>query len=114
MSPSLQLLAALRYLATGNFQLTLADMADTSQADLSRCIRRVVHDIAKVAQRYFRFSIPEEESAVMQAFSTIAGMPGCTGCVDGTLIPVRGPGGDDAELHHGRKGFYAYNVMADV
>ena len=106
------MLVALRYLATGNFQLTLADTADMSQASVSRCIRRVVHAIAEVAPRYIRFPTPEEESAVMQAFFTIAGMPGCIGCVDGSLIPVRGPGGDDAELYRGRKGYYAYNVMA--
>lgn len=97
ISPSLQLLVALRYLATGNFQLTLADTADMSQASVSRCIERVIRAVAEVAPRYIQFPTPEEETAVMQGFSTIAGMPGCIGCIDGTLIPIKGPGGDDAE-----------------
>ncbi|KAG0724949.1 hypothetical protein GWK47_039535 [Chionoecetes opilio] len=42
ISPSLQLLVALRYLATGNFQLTLADTADMSQPSVSRCLKTVV------------------------------------------------------------------------
>ncbi|KAG0726532.1 putative nuclease HARBI1 [Chionoecetes opilio] len=112
VSPSLQLLVGLRYLATGNFQLTLADTADMSQASVSRCLKMVVHAIAEVAPRYIRFPTPAEESGVLQAFSTITGMPGYIGCVDGTLIPVRGPGGEEAELYRGRKGFCAYNVMA--
>ncbi|KAG0727918.1 putative nuclease HARBI1 [Chionoecetes opilio] len=107
ISPSLQLLVALRYLATGNFQLTLADTADMSQPSVSRCLKTVVHAIAEVAPRYIRFPTPAEEAGVMQAFSTIAGMPGCIGCLDGTLIPVRGPGGEETELYSGRKGFYA-------
>ncbi|KAG0717769.1 putative nuclease HARBI1 [Chionoecetes opilio] len=111
ISPSLQLLVALRNLATGNFQLTLADTADLSQPSVSRCLKTVVHAIAEVAPRYIRFPTPAEEAGVMQAFSTIAGMPGYIGCLDGTLIPVRGPGGEEAELYRGRKGFYAYNVM---
>ena len=110
--PGLQLLAALRYLATGNFQLTVADTADMSQASASRCIRRVVRAITEVSARHIRFPTPAEEDAIMQAFSTIAGMPGCIGCIDGTLIPIRGPGGHDAELYRGRKGYFAYNVMA--
>ncbi len=83
-----------------------------SQASASRSIRQVVHAIAQVSARHISFPTPAEEGTIMQAFSTIAGMPGCIGCIDGTLIPIRGPGGDDAELYRGRKGFFAYNVMA--
>lgn len=110
--PGLQLLVALRYLATGNFQLTVADTADMSQASASRCIRRVVRAITEVSARHIRFPTPAEEDAIMQAFSTIAGMPGCIGCIDGTLIPIRGPSGHDTELYRGRKGYFAYSVMA--
>ncbi|KAG0714598.1 putative nuclease HARBI1 [Chionoecetes opilio] len=61
ISPSLQLLVSLRYLATGNFQLTPADTADMSQASVSRCIKKVVHAIAEVAPRYIRLPTPAEE-----------------------------------------------------
>lgn len=47
----------------------------------------------------------------MQQFSAIAGMPGVIGCVDGTHIPIRSPGGQDAELYRCRKGYFSINVM---
>ncbi|XP_069997619.1 putative nuclease HARBI1 [Penaeus vannamei] len=45
----------------------------------------------------------------MSQFSVIAGMPGVIGCVDGTHIPIRSPGGVDAELYRCRKGFFPLN-----
>ncbi|XP_045102998.1 putative nuclease HARBI1 isoform X2 [Portunus trituberculatus] len=112
ISPSLQLLVTLRYLATGSFQLTVADTSEMSQASASRCIRRVVRAIAEVSAGHIRFPTPAEEGAVTQAFSAIAGMPECIGCIGGTLIPIKGPGGDDAELYRCRQGFFAINMTA--
>ncbi|MPC54035.1 putative nuclease HARBI1 [Portunus trituberculatus] len=62
----------------------------------------------EVLVEHIRFLTSAEEVAIMQAHSTIAGMPGC---IDGTLIPIRGLGGDDAELYCGCKGLFAYKVM---
>ncbi|KAG7161882.1 nuclease HARBI1-like 5, partial [Homarus americanus] len=96
-----QLLVALYYLAT-----------DMSQASVCRSIKRVTRAITTIAPRYIRFPSPAEETTAMQEFSVIVNMPCCIGCIDGTLIPIRGPGGDDAELYRCRKDCFAYNVMA--
>ena len=56
----MQLLVAICYLATGNFQLTVANNADMSQASTGRCIRRVVYAITEVSARNIRFPTPEE------------------------------------------------------
>ena len=55
--------------------------------------------LVDLAHIYIKFPEPGEEGAVMQAFSAYANMPGCIGCIDGTLIPIRSPGGPDAEVY---------------
>ncbi|KAG0723953.1 putative nuclease HARBI1 [Chionoecetes opilio] len=85
ISPRMQLLATLQYVATGDMQLTIADTADMSKASVFRCVQRVTRAIARIAPRHIKFPTPTEEIAEMQAFSRIAGMPGCIGCIDGTL-----------------------------
>ena len=83
-----------------------------SKASVCRCVRRVTCAITKVASRHIRFPTSAEEHLEMQAFSSIAHMPGCIGYIDGTLIPIRSLGGDEAELYRCRKDFFALNVMA--
>ncbi|XP_042856931.1 protein ANTAGONIST OF LIKE HETEROCHROMATIN PROTEIN 1-like [Penaeus japonicus] len=111
ISPRLQLLVGLRYFATGNFQLTIADTASMSQKSVSTFVARVAAAIKEIAPLHIKFPQPEREAAVMQAFSLYANMPGCIGCIDGTLIPIRSPGGPDAEVYRCRKDYFAINVM---
>ncbi|KAG0713872.1 Zinc finger protein 530 [Chionoecetes opilio] len=104
ISPSLQLLVALRYLATGNFQLTLADTADMSQPSVPRCLKTVVTPSRSCTEDH---PVPTtQRGGVMQAFSTIAGpLPGLHWTAGWHSTSVRGPGGEEAELYRGRKGF---------
>ncbi|XP_042877918.1 putative nuclease HARBI1 [Penaeus japonicus] len=95
----LQFLVALRYLATGNFQLSMGDCHEMSQPTVSRCVRSVSVKIADLAVEYITFPQPAEEEVVMQQFSLIAGMPGVIGCVDGTHIPIKSPGGVGLAVH---------------
>ncbi|XP_042207033.1 uncharacterized protein LOC121855887 [Homarus americanus] len=103
---------ALRYLATDDLQLTVGDTADMSQASVCRSTKRVTCAITTIAPLYIWFPTPAEETTAMQDFSIIANMPGCIDCIDGTLIPIIGPGGNDSELYRCRKDYFAYNVMA--
>ncbi|KAB0790587.1 hypothetical protein PPYR_15006 [Photinus pyralis] len=45
-------------------------------------------------------------------FYEIARFPGVTGCIDGTHIPIRSPGGDRAEVFRNRKGYFSINCQA--
>ena len=92
------MLVALRYMATGNFQLTLGDCGDLSQPSVSKCLKHVSAAIARLAPQYIKFPAPHEEGLAMQQFHSIANMPGTIGLVDGCLIPIRSPGGPNAEL----------------
>ncbi|KAG7157148.1 nuclease HARBI1-like 8, partial [Homarus americanus] len=73
--PGLQLLVAMRYMATGNFQLTLGDCSDMSQPNVSKFVRNVSAAIATLAPDYIKFPFLEREEEFMQEFASIAGMP---------------------------------------
>jgi len=98
-------------MATGNFQLSMADCSDVPQFSVSRCVSVIVVRIAELAPRHIKFPEPINEETIMSQFSVIDGMPGVIGCIDGTHIPIRSPGGVDAELYRCRKGFFPLNVM---
>lgn len=92
--PHLQLLVALRYLATGNHQLTIADCADVSQTFVSTCVARVVRAIAGLWVEWIKKPSVNEVNGVMQAFLAIAGMPAAIGCIGCTHIAISRPPGD--------------------
>ncbi|KAK4299332.1 hypothetical protein Pmani_028391 [Petrolisthes manimaculis] len=58
ISSELQLLANLRYVATGNFQLTLGDCTDMSQSSVSKIVKNVCIAIASLAPEYIKFPNP--------------------------------------------------------
>lgn len=111
VSPNLQLLVTLGYLASGSYQLSMGDCNDMSQPTASKCICKVSAAIAELAPDFIKFPEPEEEEKIMQQFSSIAGMPGVIGCIDGTHVPIKSPGGDDADLFRCRSNFFSLNVM---
>ncbi|XP_069981458.1 putative nuclease HARBI1 [Penaeus vannamei] len=98
-------------MATGNFQLSMADCSDVSQSSVSRCVLAIAASIAELAPRHIKFPEPNNEETIMNQYSVIAGMLGVIGCVDGPHIPIRSHGGVDAELYRCRKGFFSLNVM---
>ncbi|KAL1416089.1 hypothetical protein MTO96_028259 [Rhipicephalus appendiculatus] len=44
-------------------------------------------------------------------FYKIGKFPGVSGCIDCTHVPIRSPGGDDAEVYRNRKGYFSINVQ---
>ncbi|KAK3881936.1 hypothetical protein Pcinc_013660 [Petrolisthes cinctipes] len=79
ISPELQVLVTLRYVATGNYQLTLGDCTDMSQPSVSKIVKNVCIAIASLAREYIKFPNPASEGEIMQQFSDFAGMPGVIG-----------------------------------
>ncbi|XP_045106151.1 putative nuclease HARBI1 isoform X1 [Portunus trituberculatus] len=107
----LQLLVSLRYMATGNFQITLSDCAEMSAASVCRFVRRIATAIASTAPRHIHFPDHQEAHAIVNEFYRIAQLPGVIGCVDGIHIKIKSPGGDDPEQYRCRKGFMSLNVQ---
>ena len=55
VSPTLQVLAALRYFATGAHMNLVGDSLGLSQATVSRCIRRVARALVNFTGRFIKF-----------------------------------------------------------
>lgn len=82
-------------MATGNFQLSIADCSDVSQPSVSKYVNLVSRAIASLAPEVIKFPQPVDEERAMAKFGIIAGMPGVIGCIDGCHIPIISIGGDN-------------------
>ncbi|KAJ3662506.1 hypothetical protein Zmor_006851 [Zophobas morio] len=108
----LQLLLTLRFYATGNFQMVDGDLRGISQVTTSLTIKRVSIAIAEHLQEFIHFpNTPNGQRANIMAFHNIRGFPSVAGCVDGTDIPIKNPGGNNAEVFRNRKGQFSLNVQ---
>lgn len=107
-----QLLMALRFYATGSFQLVIGDVFNVHKSTICRVVRRVTAAIARLRPNYVRFpGTPEERRQVMKQFYMVSGMPGVIGAIDCTHVPMQCPGGDDGEIYRNRKGYFSINVQ---
>ncbi|XP_023215260.1 putative nuclease HARBI1 [Centruroides sculpturatus] len=87
MSPLEQLLLALRFYATGTFQLVVGDLNDLSQSSACRAINRVSFLIVQILADYIQQ--PKTESERKQHVY---------GAIDCAHIPIQSQGRETAEL----------------
>ncbi|XP_031328081.1 putative nuclease HARBI1 [Photinus pyralis] len=112
ISPMQQLLIALRYYATGNHLLSIADFAGVHVSSVSRIVKKVSVAIASLRARYIKLPFTAEGLLeLQQQFYEVARFPRVIGAVDGTHIRIQSPGGDDAEVFRNRKSYHSINVQ---
>jgi len=99
-------------MATGSFQLTIADTFDVSQQLVSNCTAKIVRAIASLLQDYVKRPSREHFSNIRNYYFEMSGFPGVLGAVDCTHVPIQSPGGARAEEFRCRKGFFSLNVQA--
>lgn len=110
--PLLQLLIALRFYGAGTFQVVTGDLVNVSQASVSRINERMSRMIADTLfPQLVKLPNATEAAVVMEEFYAIAGFPGVSGCIDCTHVPMKNPGGEDAEVFRNRKGYFSINVQ---
>ncbi len=63
LTPTLQVLIALRFFACGSFQLVVGDLFGVSKATISRTIHRVAAAFARLVPRHVRFHPQRETEA---------------------------------------------------
>ncbi|XP_049518731.1 putative nuclease HARBI1 [Dermacentor silvarum] len=119
LSVERQVLCALRFFATGSFQGSVGseETIGVTQPAVSKCVRRVAEAIVHAGTRNKWVHYPrtsEEKAAVKEGFLRHGGIPGVIGCVDGSLIAIIAPKGDNKAAYMCRKGFYALNMFVSI
>ena len=107
----LRTLLALRFYATGSFQIVVSDMYGVHQSSVSRCVSEVSKILTKLLPRYIRMN-PEEFDEISKRFRSYAKFPKVIGCIDCTHVYVKSPGGENPELFRDRKGRFSLNIQA--
>jgi len=111
--PLLKLCAALRFYATGSFQIVTGDLENISQSSISILVKEISEILAKNKEEFVKFPKSAEEVEIEnQRFFILGRFPGVVGALDCTHIKIQCPGGESAELFRNRKGFFSINVQA--
>jgi len=71
-----QLLVAVRFYATGSFQIVCGDLQNLCQGAVSRIIKRVSRAICKRRPEFLKYPTFEEAAIIRQGFYNIGGFPG--------------------------------------
>ena len=107
-----QLLIALRFYATGTFQLVIGDTFAVDNATVCCTLQRVTRAIASLRSKYVKLpETVEQRRENMRLFHSKSQLPGIIGAVDCTHVPIQSPGSDDAEIYRNRKGYMSINVQ---
>ena len=89
---STQVLATLRFYASGSFQSVVGDTVGLTQASVSRVISHVTHVLSEKSKEEIEMpSGGVEINRNIKDFGRISGFPRVIGAIDGTHIPIKGP-----------------------
>lgn len=114
LSPETIVSTALRYFAGASLLRDNGDIHGINRQSVSRCIHQVANCIVRtLMQRHLAF--PQTEAEIiqtMQGFYDMKGFPSVVGCIDGTLVPIKGPTDAESEpLFVTRKYNHCINVQ---
>lgn len=109
--PRTQLKVALRFFATGCFQIVIGDLLKLSQTSVSRIVAKVSNSIAKLRTSFIKFPEGNEAKITMNKFFQIGGFPQVVGCLDGTHIAIE-VNAQNKEIYRCRKSFTSLNIQA--
>ena len=112
LSTTVQVLAALRFFASGSFLQVIGDTIGLSKSTVSRIISKVSYALAQKQVHFIKW--PSTEAEIVQTkrgFYDKGGFPGVIGCVDGTHVKIQGPTENENDYVN-RKGFHSINVQA--
>ncbi|XP_066600054.1 putative nuclease HARBI1 [Prorops nasuta] len=116
VTPTIQLLVALRFYATGCFLQVVGDFCGISTKTAQRIVHRIFEVIArKLFPLYVK--LPRGEAHQVRTMSQnfkISGMPRVIGAIDCVHVRIKSYGGEDAELWRNRKGYFSINVQCLV
>ncbi|XP_063063602.1 putative nuclease HARBI1 [Engraulis encrasicolus] len=108
---ALQVMLALRFFASGTFQMVLGGTLGVSQSSVCRVVRDVATALCGRAGMFIKFPTTAAQCiTIKQQFSDIAGFPNVLGAVDGTHVAIKAPQ-ENEDLYVNRKHFHSINVQ---
>ena len=110
LSPTLQILVALRFFASGSFQV-IGDTVGLPKSSVSRVVSDVSLALAKKQREFISWPSPLEIWEVKRGFYDKGGFPGVIGFLDGTHVRILAPSANESDFVN-RKGFHSINVRA--
>ena len=106
-----QVLITLRFLATGDLQVTGDTFAGLHKSTVSRVVRSVCLALARKLNQFVKYPESREvKDQVKQGFYERAGFPCVIGCVDGTHVRIISPTESEPDYVN-RKGYHSINVQ---
>ena len=78
---------------------------------MSRIVKEVSDNLCLRLPQYIHFPAPDEIDRIKVEFFEISGFPGVVGCIDGSHIEIKSPGGPRAEIFRNRKSWMFLNVQ---
>lgn len=112
LTPMCMLLLTLRFYATGSFQMVVGDLFKVDVATACRSIHKVSACIASLKKEMIKMPTEDNLRKTQRDFYETARFPGVIGAIDCTHIPIKSPGGDNAEIFRNRHGWFSLNVQA--
>ena len=110
LSAGMQIMIALRFLATGSFQEVIGDVFGVSRMTVHRCIVRVSAVLKRAICRYVHFDNDQETDQTKRNCFAVAQFPGVIGCIDCTHIRIQAPSVNEGEFVN-RQAYHSINVQ---
>ena len=112
LSPELQVMAALRYFASGAYFRVVADSIGIEETSVRKSVWKVTAALNEIAPQFIKFPKKQKEiQQAMQSFYSIGGFPNVLGAIDGTQIKIRKPPPEREEAFYCRKQYHSLNVQ---
>ena len=108
LSPTQQILVALRFFASGSFLQLIGDTVGLPKSSVSRAVKDVSLALAQKQNEFILWPSPAELREVKRGFYDKGGFPGVIGCVDGTHVRIQAPTANENDFVN-RKGFHSIN-----
>ncbi|XP_067615083.1 putative nuclease HARBI1 isoform X2 [Eurosta solidaginis] len=114
ISPTTQLAATLRFLATGSYQLGIAKDQDMNigRSTFSKILHSTIEELENcICEDNIQLKMSTAEMDLSKEyFYRTFNFPGVIGCIDGTHVKIVKPMMDES-LFFNRKGYFSINVM---
>lgn len=116
ISPLNRLLIALRFFASGSFQVVVSDFIGCCRSTVCVILPQVSSAIARLRPQFIKMPTSADDMReASMAFYRFASFPSVIGAIDCTHIKIQSPGGDQAELFRNRKGdLLSYYIHSSI